>query len=142
MICYFDTSAFVPLLVCEPGTDIAARLWGEADRVVSSRLLYVETAAALAQAERLGKVSRSAHRIALTQLDTLYAGLDVMAVTDRVVASAATLARRLALRGYDAVHCAAAQLLASPDLVVASGDQKVLSACRALGLAISDTRGR
>ncbi|WP_232303957.1 hypothetical protein [Pseudofrankia sp. DC12] len=60
-------------------------------------------------------------------------------MTDSLVAKAATLARQLALRAYDAVHCAAALLLASADLVVVSGDKKLLSACRTLGLATADT---
>ncbi|MBL7501864.1 type II toxin-antitoxin system VapC family toxin [Frankia sp. CNm7] len=139
MICYFDTSAFVSLLVDEPGTAAATRLWEAADRAVSSRLLYVEAAAALAQARRLGKLNKSAHETALTCLDELYANVDVVAVNDRVVARAATLSRQLSLRAYDAVHCAAAQMLASDDLVIASGDKSLLIACRTLGLATADT---
>ncbi|MBL7489543.1 type II toxin-antitoxin system VapC family toxin [Frankia sp. AgB1.9] len=139
MICYFDTSAFVPLLVDEPGSATAIRIWDAADRVVSSRLLHVEAAAALAQANRLGKLSGSAHQAALLRLNDLYAEFDLLPVTDGLVSRAATLARQLALRAYDAVHCAAAQLLASDDLVVASGDRKLLAACRTLGLATANT---
>lgn len=50
MIGYLDASAFVPLLIAEPGSAACRRFWNDADSVVSSRLLYVETAAALAQA--------------------------------------------------------------------------------------------
>ncbi|OHV34340.1 MULTISPECIES: type II toxin-antitoxin system VapC family toxin [Pseudofrankia] len=139
MICYFDTSAFISLLVSESGSAAATQVWKAADRVVSSRLLYVEAAAGLAQAHRLGRLSRITHEAALSQLDELYANVDVVAVNDRLVARAATLARRMALRAYDAVHCAAAQMLASDDLVIASGDKTLLSACRTLGLATADT---
>lgn len=61
MICYFDTSAFVALIVAEPGTQLATRLWQEADRVVTCELLYVEAAAALAQARRLERLEEDAH---------------------------------------------------------------------------------
>ena len=75
MIVYFDTSAFVPLLVIEPGTSLARELWDSADEVVTTRLLYVE----------------------------------------------------------------AAERVDAPDLVVASGDKDVLTACAELSLATALT---
>ena len=51
MIGYLDTSAFIPLLLKEPSSAACRRFWDDCDAVVSNRLLYVETAAALAQAE-------------------------------------------------------------------------------------------
>ena len=45
---YFDASALVKLLVDEPGSDLAARVWDESDAVVTSRISYPEVAAALA----------------------------------------------------------------------------------------------
>jgi uncharacterized protein len=59
VIAYFDTSAVMPLLIAEPGSDRAAALWDGADRVVSVRLVYPEARAALAQAERLGRLTSS-----------------------------------------------------------------------------------
>jgi predicted nucleic acid-binding protein len=139
MICYFDTSAFVPLLVSEPGSAHSGRLWNEADRVLSSRLLYVETAAALAQAGRMGRLDEGARVSAASALDRMFAELDVIAVGDRLVRRAAAIARDLGLRGYDAVHCAAAEQVSSAELVVASGDGQLLRACREFGLATADT---
>ena len=57
MIAYFDTSALLPLLIDEPGSERAGRLWDEADHVVSVRLIYVEARAALAQARRLERLA-------------------------------------------------------------------------------------
>lgn len=139
MICYFDTSAFVPLLVSEPGSARAARLWQSADRTAASELLYVEAAAALAQAWRLNRLDDDAHREASAQLDDLYAGLHLIPVEQRLIRRAAVLAVELELRGYDAVHCAAAERLVDDDLVVAAGDAALLRACRQLGLTTSDT---
>jgi predicted nucleic acid-binding protein len=53
VIGYLDTSALVPLLIAEPTSAACRRFWDDADTVVFSRLLYVETAAALAQARRM-----------------------------------------------------------------------------------------
>ena len=62
MIVYLDTSALVPLLVAEGSSPAGRRLWDEADVVVSSRPLYMEAAAALAQARRLDRMTARAHR--------------------------------------------------------------------------------
>jgi uncharacterized protein len=139
VICYFDTSAVVPLLVAEPGSAFCRQLWEEADDVVTTRVLYAEAAAALAQALRLGQLSRAGHQSALRILEGLWAEFDVVEVDDDLVHRAARLALTCALRGYDAVHCAAAEQLDDNDLVVASGDRKVLDACASLGLATADT---
>jgi hypothetical protein len=47
-IVYFDSSAFVKLLVEEDGSDLAATLWDGCDAAVSSRLAYPEVRAACA----------------------------------------------------------------------------------------------
>lgn len=39
-IVYFDSSAFVKLLVEEDGTDVAAALWDGCDAAFSSRIAY------------------------------------------------------------------------------------------------------
>jgi predicted nucleic acid-binding protein len=139
VIAYFDTSAFVPLLVTEPGSAFCRQLWDSSDAVVSSRLLYVEAAAALAQALRLGRLRRQDHQTALRLLEQLWAEFDVVEIDSSVVDRAAELAFSAALRGYDAVHCAAAEQVADDDLVLASGDRALLAACARLGIATADT---
>jgi predicted nucleic acid-binding protein len=141
VIGYFDTSAFVPLLVAEPGSGFCRRLWDSSDAVVTSRLLYVETAAALAQALRLGRIVRRDHRAALRLLDEMWAEFDVVEADSLVVDRAAELAFSEALRGYDAVHCASAEQVDDDDLVVASGDHALLAACARLGISTADTSG-
>jgi len=49
---YFDSSAFIKLLVEEAGSDLAADLWDGCDAAISSRLAYPEVGAALAAAGR------------------------------------------------------------------------------------------
>ena len=139
MIVYFDTSAVVPLLVAESGSAFCRRLWDDGDAVTTSQLTYVETAAALAQGERMGRMKSNEHRAALRSLDRLWAEFDVIDVDHPLARRAAELAGDFALRGYDAVHCASAEQLEDNDLVAASGDRKLLHAWRELGLATADT---
>lgn len=139
MIVYFDTSAFVPLLVTESGTSSARELWDSADEVVTTRLLYVEAAAALARARRMDRITDRNHRAALHSLDDLWRDFRVTEIDETVIRRAAELADRHALRGYDAVHCASAERIADADLVVASGDKDLLAACTELALATALT---
>lgn len=138
MIVYLDTSAFVPLLVAEPTSAGCRRLWDEADEVVTSRLLFVEAAAALAQARRLDRLTVRAHRAARQRLDELWSQMSVAEIDQALVESAAGLADRFELRGYDAVHCASAQQLNDHDVVAATGDRRLLHAWTELGLATYD----
>jgi predicted nucleic acid-binding protein len=140
VIVYFDTSALVPLLIAEPTSEDCRRIWEDADDVATCRLGYVEAAAALAQAQRLERISERDHLEALRGLEQLWAGLAVVEVDADLTHRSAQLAARFGLRGYDAVHCAAAELLASSDLIAASGDRALLSAWSALGIASLDTR--
>lgn len=139
MIVYFDTSAFVPLLVTETGTPLSRELWDSADEVVTSRLLHVEAAAALARARRMDRITERHHRGAVAALSDLWRDFRVVEVDDVVALRAAELADRCGLRGYDAAHCASAERIDAPDLVVASGDKDVLAACAELGLATALT---
>lgn len=139
MIGYLDTSAFVPLLFDEPSTRSCRRFWDDADAVASTRLLYVETAAALARAHRMSRLDDSGYARCLRTLDRLWPQVEVMEVDQPVVFRAAELTDVLALRGHDAVHCAAAEQLDDSDMVAAAGDRRLLAAWKSLGIATFDT---
>lgn len=138
MIAYFDTSAILPLMLREPGTTGARRLWNAAAVHVTSRLAYVEASAALGRAWRSGRLTGPQWEDARRFLDALWARLDVVNVVDDVVREAAGLAWRCNLRGYDAVHCASARRFAGDEVVVVSAGQQLLTACRELGMATAD----
>jgi predicted nucleic acid-binding protein len=138
VIAYFDTSALVPLIVEEPGSAPAGRLWDEADHVVTSRIAYAEARAALAQARRAGRIDARGLRRAVAGLEGLVEALDLVEVGAAVVRRAGELAEAAALRGYDAVHLASAIALADPDLVLASGDRALLRAAGERGIATLD----
>jgi uncharacterized protein len=59
VIADFDTSALIPLLIEEPGSVRAGRVWDVADHVTSVRLIYTEARAALAQRPGWGGWLRS-----------------------------------------------------------------------------------
>lgn len=137
MIAYFDTSSIVPLLIEEAGSETAERLWDEADRLVSIRLVYAEGHAALAQASRGRRLDRPQLRRAVADLLSLYGQLDLVEVTDALVRRAGPLAEQYALRGYDALHLAAAEVVKDNELVFVSGDAILCQAADDLGIQVA-----
>lgn len=138
MIVYFDTSALVPLVISEPTSSAAERIWDAARRVVATPLVYVEAHAALAQAQRLGRITRAQLRHGLTALASLDQQLDRIELTHAFMRFAGSIAERHALRAYDAVHLAGALTLTDPDVVFATGDQRLVAAAQQAGLATAD----
>lgn len=139
MIAYFDTSAVIPLLIGEPASATCARVWNEADRSISIRLLYPEARAALARAERLGRITTTQHRVAVAELGTIVTEIDHVEITGELARSAGDLAQIHQLRGYDAVHLAAAMAALDSELVLVTGDSDLANAARAQGLPVALT---
>jgi predicted nucleic acid-binding protein len=139
VITYYDTSAFVPLLVDEAGTALSEHLWGASDSLVTSRLLYVEASSAVAQARRQERFSRRVQMAALRRLDGLWPAFTVIDADAKVVSRAAVLVDRESLRAYDAVHCASAESVKEDTLVVATGDKALLAVCSRLGMTTANT---
>jgi uncharacterized protein len=142
LIVYFDTSAIVPLVIEEPSSIVASRLWDEADRVVSSRLVYAEGRAALAMARRLDRIDEGGLREAVDDFESLHDQLDVIEITEGLIREAGGLAEQLSLGGFDAVHLASARLVNDPEMVLAAGDQSLLAAARSIGIATADLAHR
>jgi predicted nucleic acid-binding protein len=138
VIAYFDTSAVVPLLIAEAGSARAASLWDNADRVVSARLLYPETRAALAQAQRLGRITPRNLRNAVIDFDAMFEEMDLVELDDPLARRAGELAEAHRLRGYEAVHLAAADRIRDPDVVVIAGDSALLEAATIEGMSIAE----
>jgi predicted nucleic acid-binding protein len=139
VIAYVDTSALIPLLVDEPGSAKAGRVWDVADHVTSVRLIYTEARAALAHAARLGRLVSSDLPQTIEGLERLYDQLDLLEVDDPLVRRAGELAQLHALRGYDAIHLAAADRVRGETTVLVAGDSALCAAARSLGLAVADT---
>ncbi len=134
MIAYFDTSAFLKLLLDEPGSDVVREMWLETDIALSSVLLYPEGRAALAAAARLHRLTLPPARRAFERL--LHA-VDAVAATPEVLRRAGDLAEQHGLRGYEAVHLASAETVRGEQTVFVCTDRRLSDAARALGLAIA-----
>lgn len=139
MIIYLDTSALVPLLIEEPTTAACRDVWDQAEVVLATPLGYVEAAAALAMAERMGRIAPELRASCQTRLERLWESVHVLEIDESVMRRAAAIAVQHGLRGYDAMHCAAASSANDDVLVAVSGDRDLLAAFQAEGVATLDT---
>jgi len=98
----------VKLLVDEPGTEEAQQAYNDADGVRTTAIAHVEATAALTRMRKGGRLTPAQLRRGLDDLENLWRGLYVHAMSDVLLAQAAESARAHALRAYDAVHLASA----------------------------------
>jgi predicted nucleic acid-binding protein len=136
-IVYFDSSAFVKLVVDEDGSEFAAALWDGCDAAVSSRLAYPEVRAALAAAFRDHRLDGGAHRQAEETWEEYWAATRPVGLTERVTAHAGQLAGQHGLRGADAVHLASALAVDVDELVFAVWDRRLRAGVKATGIALA-----
>lgn len=136
MITYFDTSSLLKLVIDEEGSGRAALLWDSADALASAALVVVEGRAALAAARRGGRIDQRQHRRARQELTALVEELSIVEITEGLIAEAADLAEAEALRGYDAVHLAAAITIEAT--VLTSADTALCEAAQRRGLHVAN----
>lgn len=137
MIACFDSSAFVKLLIDEPGSELAEELWNEADTVTASRLALPEVSAALSAARRAARLDEVSERKARRAWSTYWAAVDVVDLTSAVAADAANLAGRHFLGGADAVHLASARTLSAGDPILVSWDRRLSAVALEAGLSVA-----
>lgn len=121
MILYLDTSALVKLYVEEDGTPAVAAWVAEAHVVATARIAYAEARAAFARHHREGALTPALLRRIVARLDEDWGRYTVLEVTDVLVRNAGRFAEAYALRGFDAVHLAAAVELRQPRTKVSFG---------------------
>lgn len=139
MITYVDTSTLVKRLFDEDGSDRADLIWDGADVLASAGIIVVEARAALAAAQRGGRLTARQHRAAKADLVGMLEELAIVEITDALIADAADLAEQESLRGYDAVHLAAALLVGAE--VLTSADADLCDAAERRGLHIANPLG-
>jgi uncharacterized protein len=139
---FLDTSTVLKRYVQETGTAWVQALAAPTVRhsLFVVRITLAETVAAITRRERGGSITPqdAATAVADFQLD-FARQYRVVEVSAGLVAQAATLARRHALRGYDAVQLAAALEIhaTDPSLTVLSADAE-LNTAAAEGLSVED----
>lgn len=141
MILYADTSSLVKRYVSEPHRDEVLTWLSAADAVATSRVAYPEIAAALAARQRSGDIA--ATKVGAL-VDTLSQTWGDYLVVDLDELRAAVLALRHVLRGFDAIHLAAAltlrDALGNEGLVFSSFDSRLNRAATAEGLIVLEPR--
>jgi len=140
MIVYLDTSAFLKLYVKESESEQVHQIVREATALCTHVLTYAETRAGFARAARMGRITPRRLSTLKEELERDWQRMDVLTVDEHTVRRAGDLAERFALRGYDSVHLAAAEMTmvrlgSGADFHFLAFDRALAKAAAALGMA-------
>lgn len=135
---FWDSSAFVKLLVDEVGSDHAERVWNDpaVAVAVASRLAVPEVSAALSAARRDGRLDQASHDTAQREWRSYRSEVDIIELTPGLAEDAAVLAVKRDLSGADAVHLATALTLRDHAVILATWDRRLAMAASAEGLDV------
>lgn len=139
MITYVDTSVLIKLLIIENGTAEASAIWDEPDVLACCRLGHVEARAALTAARRQSRISELVSHDAVSGLEMLWSQLSIVEIDEDLMRLAGDMAEEHGLRGYDAMHLAAAHHVGAD--VFSSSDRRLCSAASASGLHVANPIG-
>ncbi len=133
MIVYADTSALVKLFVKEERADETREMLSKAQVMGTGVLTRAELVAALARGVRMGYLTMEEAEEAVRMLGEVWDSWVRVKVDEGVVSRAGDLAWKHGLRGYDAVHLAAALVwqegMGYP-VVLATFDRELWTAAR------------
>jgi len=137
MILYLDTSAHIKQYVRENGSELVAQLIGQAEQVGCALIGQAEIMATVGKLVRMKLLSRGTALIKIEEIRSDWLDVVHLQITDSLVAHAGDLAWQHGLRGYDAVHLAAA--LAWQDglrlpVTLTTFDKQLWEAAKAEGL--------
>jgi len=110
MIVYLDASALVKRYIEEDGTKEVNALIDEADYSVTNLISRAEVSAAIMRASRMNIIRRDEALEAIGRFRSEWESLQRLPVTEATVEEADNLVGDHDLRGYDAVHLAAAKI--------------------------------
>jgi len=135
LIHYLDSSALVKRYVQESGSSSLRQLF-RGRNLATARIAYAEIAAAISRLCREDVIEQPDRERILGQLDLDFSALTVVEIRVPVVRRVPELVRRRPLRGYDAVHVAAALTLRDRGIAVTfwAADRGLTDAARAEGL--------
>ena len=130
MLLFFDTSAVIPLLLCEPQSDRALSAWEKAESFYAWRWMQVEAEAALAR--------RHAPASAWAEWRKLAAQFSWLEMGESMLPQLCAFNRALRLRAADAGHLFVFDraFTVLPDLQLVTFDKEMLAAAHSLGLSI------
>ncbi|MBI4745592.1 MAG: type II toxin-antitoxin system VapC family toxin [Deltaproteobacteria bacterium] len=110
MILYLDTSSLVKLYVEEEHSDLVKKYVEEAEIVATSRIAHPETISALTRRYNSGELSKKTYDMLLAAFIKEWKRF-VAIDFDEI--EAGQMVKRHGLRGFDAIHLSAANLLRS-----------------------------
>ncbi len=137
MIIYADASALVKLFVTEEGSEATRDILRQARAMGTGLLTRAELGAALARGTRRGILLEAGALEARRRMDEVWPTWIHIAMDEELAFRAEMLAWEYGLRGYDAVHLAAAvvwQERIGHHVVLATFDRELWEAARPAGL--------
>jgi len=140
VITYVDTSTLLKLLVEEDGSERAGLIWDTAESLASASLIVVEGRAVLAAAEGSGRLTRAQLKRAKSDITDLIEEMSLVEITEELIELAADIAEDEVLRGYDAVHLAAALTVEAE--ILSSADAALCDAAERRGLHVANPLDR
>ncbi len=139
---YWDASALVPLIVSEPGSELARTWLLEDGHIVTWAWTRTEITSAIERRAREGALTRRQRRTVLDRLRGFAAGWDEVTDVLSVRARANAVLARHPLRAADAGQLGAALLVSeqlSDPLLFLCLDQRLSDAAEREGLGVADT---
>lgn len=136
MTTYVDTSTLIKLMATEAGSAVATTIWETSPSLVAVSLIEVEAVAALAAAHRQARLTAGELADAHLLLEELLGQVGIVDVDADLIGSARELATLHALRGYDAVHLAAATMVDAD--VFTSADPTLCKAAASEGMLVAN----
>jgi len=142
-IIYLDTSALLKRYIQEAGAEQVRQLLEEADQVATGMIARVEFASAVARLARSHAITEEEGERVWDDFSKDWEIITRLHVTAQGIERAADLARRYALRGYDAVHLASALLWQEKlnlPVTLATFDRELWLAGQKSGMEVWPTR--
>lgn len=137
-IIYLDTSALIKRYIQERGSDELAEWINFATFSGTATITYAEISVALAKIERMQWISSKEASVAWENFLEDYPFLVNIEITQNLVVLAGDLAMEHGLRGYDAVHLAAAliwQEKMGESVQMATFDKQLWEVAKKVGLS-------
>ena len=139
MIVYADTSALVKLFVRETSSDATREKLGQAQALGTGLLTRAELGSALARGAQRGYLSTEEALEARHSLEVVWGSWVHIAIDEALASRAERIAWKYSLRGYDAVHLAAARVWKEElghQIVLATFDKELWKAAELAGLQV------
>ncbi|MFO7760048.1 MAG: type II toxin-antitoxin system VapC family toxin [Desulfobia sp.] len=137
MILYFDTSALVKRYIMEPYSDEVISRWKSATQIVTSFVAYAEMMASLYRKKREGNIADTLIREIADSFHQDWQSFIRIEVNDQLNGHIKRLVEKYPLRGFDAIHLAAASLIYenfSENFEFICFDNKLAEAARSEGI--------